>query len=66
MSGNIDKDEIFEDELVNVYLHIDMLDDFLAMMRSQANLDKTWKELQVILDKFAEFVNFAKNYKQKV
>lgn len=63
LSDDIDKDDIVKDTLVNIYNHIDMLDAFLAMMRAQATLDKTWKDLQVVLDIFAEFVNFAKNYK---
>ena len=59
----INEENIFEGELVNVYLHLDMLDAFLAMMRAEVPLDRTWKDLQVVLDIFAEFVNFVKNYK---
>lgn len=63
LSGIIDKDDIVEDVLVNIYNHVEILDVFLAMMRAQAGLDRAWKDLQVVLDLFAEFVNFAKNYR---
>ena len=61
LSEAIDKDDVMEDELVNVYTHIDELNAFLAMMRAQAPLDKAWKDLQVVLDIFADFVNYAKS-----
>ena len=61
MSKAIDKDDVVEDELVNVYTHIDELNAFLAMMRAQAPLDKEWKDLQVVLDVFADFMIYARN-----
>lgn len=63
LSEAIDKDDVMEDELVNVYTHIDDLNAFLAMMLAQAPLDKEWKDLQVVLDAFVDFVNYVKNYK---
>lgn len=45
---------------MNVYLHLDMLDAFLAMMRVEVPLAIAWKDLQDVLDIFAEFVNFVK------
>jgi hypothetical protein len=59
LNDAIDKDDVLEDELVNVYTHIAELNAFLAMMRAQAPLDKAWKDLQVVLDIFADFVNYA-------
>ena len=50
-----------EDELVNFYTHIAELNAFLAMMRAQSPLDKAWKDLQVVLDVFADFVIYARN-----
>ena len=61
LSEAIDKDDVIEDELVNVYTHISELNAFLAMMRAQSSLDKTWEDLQVVLDVFADFVNYAKS-----
>ena len=61
LSEAINKDDVMEDELVNVYTHIDDLNAFLAMMRAQAPLDKAWKDLQVVLDVFADFVIYARN-----
>ena len=61
LSEAIDKDDVMEDELVNVYTHIDDLNAFLAMMRAQAPLDKAWKDLQVVLDAFVDFVIYARN-----
>ena len=60
LSDAIEKDDVIEDELVNVYTHIADLNAFLAMMRAQSPLDKAWKVLQAVLDIFADFVNFAK------
>ena len=61
LSDAIEKDDVVEDELVNVYTHIAELNAFLAMMRAQAPIDKAWKDLQVVLDVFAVFVNCAKS-----
>ena len=61
LSDAIEKDDVVEDELVNVYTHIAELNAFLAMMQSQSPLDKAWKDLQVVLDVFAVFVNCAKS-----
>ena len=62
LSDSINKDDVIEDELVNVCTYIDELNVFLAMMRAQAPLDKAWKDLQVVLDALADFVNYANSY----
>jgi hypothetical protein len=62
LSDAINKDDMNDDELVNVYIHIDVLNAFLAMRRAQTPLDKSWKDLQVILDVLADFVNYANSH----
>lgn len=61
LSDAIEKDDVVEDELVNVSIYMDMLNAFLAMMQAQAPLDKAWKDLQVVLDAFTDFVIYARN-----
>jgi hypothetical protein len=62
LSDDFDEGEIYEDVLVNVHVCFDMLNAYCGMMKASAGKNDIWIGFEKELDRFVDFMNFAKSH----